>query len=151
MRAQPAGHTLQPTALVNEAFLKLVHADQIEWQNRAHFLGVATRAMRQILVDQARAKSAQKRGGNEQRVTFHEEFVPGADAGLELLTVHESIEQLAAKDPRAAQVAELKLFGGLTVEEIGHVAKISPRTVKSDWAFAKMWLSRALKDDDPRP
>ena len=147
LRGRRPGQTLDTTALVNEAYLKLVDQTQAHWQDRTHFLSVAAVAMRHILVDHARRHAAQKRGGDEQRVTFHEDFIPGADAGFELLTVHESMEKLAAKDPRAAQVAELKLFGGLTVEEIAHVVSVSPRTVKSDWSFAKMWLSRALKAD----
>lgn len=144
MGAQRSGHTLQPTALVHEAYLKLVHTDRVEWQNRAHFLGVATRAMRQILVDHARARAADKRGGEQQRVTFHEDLGHAAGGELELLTVHQALERLHARDPRAARVAELKLFGGLTGEEIAHVVDVSHRTVNSDWALARSWLARAL-------
>lgn len=144
MSTQRSGHTLQPTALVHEAYLKLVHTDRVEWQNRAHFLGVATRAMRQILVDHARAKAAEKRGGEQQRVTFHEDLGQSAGGDVELLTIHESLERLKARDPRAARVAELKLFGGLTGEEIAHVVDVSHRTVNSDWALARSWLARAL-------
>jgi RNA polymerase sigma factor (TIGR02999 family) len=144
MSAQRTGHTLQPTALVHEAYLKLVHSDKVAWQNRAHFLGVATRAMRQILVDHARAKASEKRGGEQQRVTFHEDLGQSAGGELELLTIHEALEHLKARDPRAARVAELKLFGGLTGEEIAHVVDVSHRTVNSDWALARSWLARAL-------
>jgi len=147
MGAQASGHTLQPTALVHEAYLKLVHTDRVEWQNRAHFLGVATRAMRQILVDHARAKAADKRGGAHQRVTLHEDLGQSAGGELEFLAVHEALDRLKARDPRAARVAELKLFGGLTGEEIAHVVAVSQRTVNSDWALARSWLARALGED----
>jgi RNA polymerase sigma factor (TIGR02999 family) len=147
MRRERAGHTLQPTALVHEAYLKLMGGD-IDWENRAHFLGVCARAMRQILVDHARRRAAAKRGGGVDRVTLDEAL---GDAGREcrILELHDAMNRFADHDPRAARVVELRLFGGLTVAETAHVLGVSPRTVDGDWAVARMWLSRELAGDAP--
>lgn len=147
MRRERAEHTLQPTALVHEAFLRLVGAPHIAWQDRAHFMGVAARAMRQILVDHARRHGAAKRGGGLTRVTL-----TGAEAAapadeVEILELHEALERFAAVDPRAAQVVELRVFGGLSVPETAHLLEVSPRTVDGDWAVARMWLSREMKGE----
>ena len=144
MRRERAGHTLQPTALVGEAFLRLVDQTRIEWQDRAHFLGIAARVMRQVLVDHARRHVAAKRGAEMQRVTFDESLGHGSDRGFEVLELHEALERLATLDPRGAQVVELRVFGGSTIEEVAHVLGVSKRTVDNDWAVARMWLAREL-------
>ncbi len=144
MRHERAAHTLQPTALVHEAFLRLADAASIEWKGRAHFMGIAARAMRQILVDHARRHAAEKRGGGLQRVTLtgQEPFEPH-DA-VEILELHDLLDRFATLDPRAARVVELRVYGGLSVQEAAHLLDVSPRTVDGDWAVARMWLSREL-------
>jgi RNA polymerase sigma factor (TIGR02999 family) len=151
LRSERRGHTLQPTALVNEAYLKLVEQRTVEWRDRAHFLGIAARAMRQILVDHARRRSAAKRGGGWQQVTLDDAVAVGADAEVELLALDDALEKLAANDERVAQVAEMRLFGGLTVKETAHVLGVSPRTVDDDWAVARMWLTRELGGEGAGP
>jgi RNA polymerase sigma factor (TIGR02999 family) len=143
MRAERDGHTLQPTALVSEAFLRLVDQSQTAWQHRAHFLGVAARIMRQVLVDHARARAADKRGAGVPCVTLGPDVAPSAAAGqIELLMLDDLLRGLAALDPRAAQVVELRVFGGLTVRETAEVLQVSARTIDGDWAMARMWLAR---------
>jgi RNA polymerase sigma factor (TIGR02999 family) len=143
MRAERMGHTLQPTALVHEAFLRLVDQRRVNWQNRAHFLAVAARTMRRILVDHARRQAAGKRDGGA-RVTLHEELAaPDADQ-VDLLALEEALARLQALDERAFRVVELRFYGGLEVEEVALVLDISEATVKRDWHFAKAWLSREL-------
>lgn len=137
-------HTLQPTALVHEAWLKLVNQDQVQWQDRAHFLGIAARCMRQVLVDHARAHGAAKRGGDFQQVTLDEGVLAGVPRNLQLLSLDQCLGRLAELDTRAAQVAEMRIFGGLTVAEIAHNLAVSSRTVDGDWAMARLWLSREL-------
>jgi RNA polymerase sigma factor (TIGR02999 family) len=144
MRRERRNHTLQATALVGEVFLRLVDQTQIEWRDRAHFLGVAARVMRQVLVDHARQHLAAKRGAGEQRVTFDEGLGHGARQGVEVLALHDALTRLNEKDPRAAQVVELRVFGGSTVEEIAQVLGVSKRTVDNDWVVARLWLARAL-------
>jgi RNA polymerase sigma factor (TIGR02999 family) len=145
MRREREGHTLQPTALVHEAFVRLVGETGIVWQDRAHFFGIAARSMRQVLVDHARKRNAARRGGGWQRVTLDDSARPaGADA-YDVIELHETLERFSALDERAARVAELKIFGGLTNEEVGHVLGVSPRTVVSDWSMARMWLGRELR------
>ena len=143
MRKERPDHTLQPTALVHEAYLKLVDQTRADWRDRAHFLGIAARAMRQILVDHARRHNAQKRGGDLQRVTL-DESLDGAAPKLEVIALHEALERFAEMDERAAQVVELRIFGGLTVEETAEVLGVSKRTVDADWSMARLWLARAL-------
>jgi RNA polymerase sigma factor (TIGR02999 family) len=152
MRRERPNHTLQPTALVGEAFLKLVDQTRIEWQDRAHFLGIAARVMRQILVDYARARGAEKRGDGMTRVTFDEGLGHGADREVGLLALHDALERFADVDARGAQVVELRVFAGATVEEIAHTLGVSKRTVDNDWAVARMWLARDLNPPaPPRP
>jgi RNA polymerase sigma factor (TIGR02999 family) len=147
MQRERPGHTLAPTALVHEAYLKLVDGARTEWRDRAHFLGVAARAMRQVLVDHARAKGAAKRGGGWRRVTFDESAEPGVPGETGILEVDDALTRLAEADPRGARGAELHLFGGLTTAEIALVLGVSPRTVESDWAMARLWLARELRPE----
>lgn len=144
MSRERAGHTLQPTVLVHEAYIKLIDQESFRWNDRAHFLAIAARAMRQILIDYARRRGADKREGGWRRVTLDEEMALGAGSDLELLDLDSALVRLAVLDGRAAHVAELRLFGGLSVEEAAHVLSVSPRTIKGDWAMARMWLSREL-------
>jgi len=146
MREQPASHTLQPTALVHEAYLKLVKSDRVEWADRAHFLGVAARAMRHILINHARDLHAAKRGGGWQRITVSEDVAAQAGNVLDLLALDDALTRLAGEDERIAQVVELRVFAGMSVEEVAHVLGVSDRTVKSDWKFARAWLADALSD-----
>jgi len=138
------GHTLQPTALVNEAYLRLMDLRDIRWQDRAHFLAMAARLMRRILVDAARARASQKRGAAGLKVTLDDALAgPGED--LEnLVAVDTALNALAEVDTRKARIVELRFFGGLTVEESAEVLDVSPDTVMRDWKFAKVWLARAL-------
>jgi RNA polymerase sigma factor (TIGR02999 family) len=149
LRRERPEHTLQPTALVHEAFLRLVGETSISWQDRAHFLGIAARAMRQILVDHARRRGAVKRGGGWQRVTLTGEEPAAPGDALEILELHEALDRFAALDARAARVVELRVFGGLTVQETAHLLEVSPRTVDGDWAVARLWLSRELGGEGP--
>lgn len=144
MRRERPGHTLQPTALVGEAFLRLVDQRDATWQDRAHFLGVAARIMRQVLVDHARRRSAAKRAGGEERVTFTENLGVGGGDGLEVLDLHRALERFATFDERGARVAELRLFAGLTAVETAEVTGVSERTVQNDWKAARLWLAREL-------
>lgn len=147
MSRERPGHTLQPTALVHEAYLRLVHQDQVEWANRSHFLGIAARCMRQILVDHARAKNAAKRGGDLRAVTLDEGLAVGNSNEVELLELDDALTKLAKLDERAARVAEMRLFAGMTVEEVATALDVSPRTVDGDWSTARLWLSRELRPD----
>ena len=153
LRGESPGHTLQPTALVHEAFLRL-SSQHVEWQDRAHFLGIAANTMRRILVDHARRRSADKRGGALGAVTIDDNLASDASdarSPLDVLVLDDALERLAALDPRAARVVELRFFGGLDVEEVATVLEISPASVKRDWSFARAWLARELRDaDDPR-
>jgi RNA polymerase sigma factor (TIGR02999 family) len=144
MRRERRGHSLQTTALVNEAFIRLVDAQQIRWNDRAHFLGISARLMRRVLVDHARARGYQKRGGGAQRVTFDEALVVGTEPSLNVLALDRALEGLAAVDPRKAKVVELRFFGGLSVEEAADVLHVSTDTIKRDWRLAKDWLGREL-------
>jgi RNA polymerase sigma factor (TIGR02999 family) len=145
MRGERVNHTLQPTALVHEAYMKLVDDARVPWENRVHFLAIAGRAMRQILVDHARKVSAAKRGGDRQRVTLETMLEDSGAEPLEGLAVHDALERFAAMDERAARVVELKMFAGLTMPEIAQALGVSERTVHGDWSMAKMWLSRELR------
>ena len=145
MRRQSAGHTFQTTELINEAYLKLAGRGEPNWQNRLHFFGVASRAMRHILVDYARSKNSQKRGGGwQERVTLIENIAAADDKSKEMLALDEALDNLEKFDARKCRVVELKYFGGLTGEEIAEVLKVSPETVKRDWSFSKTWLLREL-------
>jgi RNA polymerase sigma-70 factor (ECF subfamily) len=149
MRGERAGQTLQPTALVNEAYLRLVDIAHVRWQNRAHFLAVAARTMRRVLVDMARAKGYQKRGGRVPLVPLDEVDVAAARPDADVVALHDALEALAALDARKAHVVELRYFGGLTVEETAEVVGVAPETVMRDWKFAKAWLLRELSPDAP--
>ena len=140
-------HTLQTTALVNEAFLRLTDARRVRWQDRAHFLGISARLMRRVLVDHARARGYHKRGGGAQRVTLDEALVASPDPGLDVLALDRALEALAEVDDRKSKVVELRFFGGLSVEETAEVLHVSPDTVKRDWRLAKLWLLRELEGE----
>jgi RNA polymerase sigma factor (TIGR02999 family) len=146
-----AGNTLQTTALAHEAYLRLVDAQGVQWENRAHFFAVAAKTMRRILVDLARARRNLKRGGEIQQVSLDGVLLASPERGADMVALDEALVRLAALNPRQSQVVELRYFGGLTEEEVGEVIKISPRTVRSDWRRAKAWLYRELSaeiDDD---
>lgn len=144
MSGQRAGHTLQTTALIHEAFLKLVGQPEKRWQNRGHFLGVAAQAMRHILVDYARSQQCTKRGGAVQLVSLEEGGVVQVERAAELVALDEALNRLAEIDPRKGRVVEMRYFGGLSVEETAQVLGISPDTVMRDWRLAKTWLRREL-------
>jgi RNA polymerase sigma factor (TIGR02999 family) len=144
MSRQKRGHTLQTTALINEAYLRLVAQKEVQWQNRAHFFGVAAKAMRHILVDYARGRHAAKRGGEARLVSLDEAAVVSAERTAELLALDDALQSLAAFDQRKSRVVELRYFGGLTVEETAEVLKVSPETVALDWRLARTWLLREL-------
>lgn len=144
MAGQHAGHTLQTTALIHEAYLKLVGKDDRQWQNRAHFFGVAGQAMRHILVDYARSRQATKRGGEARAVTLNEAALVSQERAGELVALDEALNKLTALSPRQSRVVESRYFGGLSVEETAEVLKISPETVTRDWRMAKAWLLREL-------
>jgi RNA polymerase sigma-70 factor (ECF subfamily) len=145
LRRESPGHTLQPTALVNEAYLRLVDQKRVAWQNRAHFLAVAARLMRRILIDYARRRRAAKRGGEATRVTLDDFAASPGSTPLDLLVLDEALAELTALDARQGQIVELRAFGGLTVEETAEALGISPATVKRDWSFAQAWLERRLR------
>jgi len=145
MRAQPAGHTLQTTALVHEAYLRLVGQSPVEWKGRAHFFGVAAKAMRSILVDHARARGAAKRGGSARAITLDEAgVIAGPQASVDVLALDEALGRLAELDARKSQLVELRYFGGLGIDEAATVLGISPATVKREWTTARAWLRREL-------
>jgi RNA polymerase sigma factor (TIGR02999 family) len=145
MGAERPYHTLQTTALVNEAYLRLADQTNPQWQNRAHFFAVAARAMRQILVSYARSQCAQKRGGGAPKMELDEAALVSPEESQEIIDLHEALERLAALDSRKAQVVELKYFGGLNYDEIAEVLKVSPITARRDWEFAKVWLYTELR------
>lgn len=144
-RAQAGGGTLQTTALVHEAYIKLVDQSRVEWQDRAQFLGLASLAMRHVLVDRAKARAALKRGGTHRRITLDEEQLSVDDQPDALLQLNEALERLAEAEPRLARVVECRFFGGLTEEEVAEALGITVRTVQRDWAKARMLLRRALE------
>ena len=144
IRGERPGHLLQATALVNEAYLKLVDIHRMRWQNRAHFFAVAARLMRRILVDAARAQEYQKRGGRAPHVTFEEALFVGREPPEQLVALDDALDALATVAERKSRVVELRYFGGLSVEETAEVLKVSPETVMRDWKFAKTWLLREL-------
>jgi RNA polymerase sigma-70 factor, ECF subfamily len=146
LRLERPDHTLQPTALVHEAYLKLVAQRDPNWQSRAHFFAVASQLMRRILVDYARGRLRAKRGGKQAKLPLDKVFVISKDRCDELLALDESLERLAKLDARQSRVVELRFFGGLTVEEAAKVMDVSPKTVKRDWSIAKAWLYGELKE-----
>ena len=144
MRGERAGHTLQTTALVNEAYLRLIDWKNVRWQNRAHFFAVSAQLMRRILVDFARSRGYHKRGGGVRAVALDEAAVVADDRGAEMVALDEALDALAELDARQARVVELRYFGGLSVEETAEVLKVSPATVRRDWSLARAWLHREL-------
>lgn len=143
------GQTLQPTALVNEAYLRLVKDTPQNWETRAHFVAIAAISMRRILIERARARDAQKRGGDRVRVTLNEGLVAEPARSVDLLAVDDALTKLAAIDPQQAKLVELRFFGGLTIAESAEVLGISPATVKRHWAMAKAWLQREITEGSP--
>jgi len=137
------GHTLQTSALINEAYLRLVDQKKMQWQNRAHFFGVAARLMRQILVDHARSRSRAKRGGGAQMVSLAEQSVIAKEIE-DVIALDDALKNLSEMDPRKSQIVEMKFFGGLTTEEVAEVLNVTTRTVEREWRKAKAWLNRAI-------
>ena len=150
MRRERPDHTLQATALINEAYLKLVGED-IDWNSRAHFIGLAANVMRRVLVDYARAHNAEQRGGGLQRVEMQDELAISAAQLDEVEHLDEALKKLEKENPRQARVVELRYFGGLSVEQIGALLGIAPRSVKRDWALARIWLFRQLRPGAKTP
>ena len=148
MGGQRTDHTLQTTALVNEAYLRLADQSNARWQDRAHFFAVAARAMRRILVSYARSQRSEKRGGGRLKMELDETALVSPEESKEIVDLHEALERLATLDSRKAQVVELKYFGGLNYDEMAEVLKISPVTVRRDWEFAKLWLYTELHSAD---
>ena len=145
MGRERPGHSLQTTALVNEAYLRLIDARRVRWQNRAHFFAVSAQLMRRILVDFARSRQYLKRGGAVQKVSFDEGLVVSNEQGQDLVALDDALKALAAIDGRKSQVVELRFFGGLSVAETAEVLKVSPDTVLRDWRLAKLWLAREMR------
>ena len=145
MGRERPGHSLQTTALVNEAYLRLIDARRVRWQNRAHFFAVSAQLMRRILVDFARSRQYLKRGGAAQKVSFDESLVVSKEQGQDLVALDDALKALAVVDARKSQVVELRFFGGLSVAEAAEVLKVSPDTVLRDWRLAKVWLAREMR------
>ena len=145
-RRERQDHTLQPTALVHEAYLRLITPNCQNWENRAHFMAVAARAMRNALVDHARAKNAAMRGGATPTLLLEPDAVPAGEPGVDTLALEEGLNNLARLDERKAKVVELRFFGGMTVEEVAHVLGVSISTVEADWRMARAWLLSELAD-----
>ena len=146
LRREDAGHSLQPTALVHEAYLRLIDQTKVEWQNRAHFFGVAAQMMRRILIDHAKTKHRAKRGGTTVKVVLDEHATFTQERAAELLALDDALQALARMDQRKSQIVELRYFGGLTVEETAQVLGVSDKTVMRDWSLAKAWLYRELSN-----
>jgi RNA polymerase sigma factor (TIGR02999 family) len=146
LRRERVGHTLQPTALVHEAYLRLVRQDLMTWQNRAQFFGVASQMMRRILVDRARARKMLKRSGRWARVTLDEEVAQQQTREVDVLDLDQALVELATFDPRKSQIADLRFFGGLSLGEVGHVLGVSVATVERDWQAARAWLYARLTE-----
>jgi RNA polymerase sigma-70 factor, ECF subfamily len=144
MQHERADHTLQPTALINEAYLRLAR-EEVDWQNRQHFIGFAAKVMRHLLVDHARAHNAQMRAGDLERVEFEEGFMISDERSKEVIALHDALVHLEEVDPRQAKVVELRYFGGFSVEEIGELLEMSPRSVKRHWALARIWLLKQME------
>ncbi len=149
MAGQRPGHTLQTTALLNEAYLRLVDSPHLGWQNRANFFAASAQVMRCILVDWARSRQALKRGGEAKPLELEEALVVADAPGPDLVALDDALKALAALDPRKCEVVEMRFFGGLSVEETAEVLKVSPETVMRDWKSAKSWLRRELSKEKP--
>ncbi len=149
-RHERPDHTLQPTALVHEAYIRLVDQTRVSWQDRTHFFAVAAKVMRRILVDYARARQRARRGGKRRRIEFDSELSPADLAEFDILAMHEAVEQLAVLDRRQAQIVEMRFFAGMTVDEVAEALGISRRTVEGDWTHAKAWLrTRFAREAEP--
>jgi len=149
LSSQSSDHTLQPTALVHEAYLRLARRDSVGWQNRAHFFAMAAQMMRQILVDHARRQAAAKRGANPVTIVIDEASVMSKAPSLDLLALDNAMQRLAALDPRQCRIVELRFFGGLSIEETAQIVDISPATTKREWTTARLWLHHALSSSEP--
>jgi RNA polymerase sigma factor (TIGR02999 family) len=147
MSCEKPGHLLQTTALVNEAYLRLIDASQVSWQNRAHFFAISAQLMRRILVEFARSRRRQKRGAGIAPTCLDEGLMVSVEPGVDLMSLDEALKALAAINPRQSQVVELRFFGGLSVEQTAEVLKVSPETVMRDWKLTKAWLLRAMDDE----
>jgi RNA polymerase sigma-70 factor (ECF subfamily) len=145
MRRERPDHTLQPTALINEAYLRLAR-ENVDWQSRQHFIGFAANVMRHLLVDHARAHNAERRAGELDRVELDEGFMMSKERSKEVIALHDALGTLEQVDPRQAKVVELRYFGGFSVEEIGEILEISPRSVKRHWALARIWLFKHMAE-----
>jgi RNA polymerase sigma factor (TIGR02999 family) len=148
MGQERPGHTLQTTALVNEAYLRLIDVNQVQWQDRAHFFAMSARLMRRILVDYARSRQSRKRGGGTRKVSFEEALVVSPERGEDLVALDDALRGLAAVDARKSQVVELRFFGGLSAEETAEALHVSVHTIIRDWRLAKAWLLRELAGND---
>ncbi|HEX6730122.1 MAG TPA: sigma-70 family RNA polymerase sigma factor [Pyrinomonadaceae bacterium] len=144
LRRERAGHTLQSTALLHEAFLRLIDAKDVNWQSRTHFFAIAANLMRRVLVEHARRRDAHKRGGSQIRLQLDEALAIANESDIDVLAIDEALDRLAAIDPQQARVVELRFFSGLTVEETATVLGVSPKTVKRDWSVARAWLRREI-------
>jgi RNA polymerase sigma factor (TIGR02999 family) len=149
MSDEKPGHTLQTTALVNEAYLRLVHSSQANWQSRTHFFAVCAQVMRRILVDWARSRQAQKRGSDMPALELNEAIAVPLETGTDLVAIDDALKALAQVDPRKSQIVELRFFGGLSVQETAEVLKVSQETVHRDWRLAKSWLRREIGKEQP--
>lgn len=145
LRRERPGHTLESNALVHEAYMRLAGEKDVDWQNRAHFFGIAAVRMRHILVEYARSRQAAKRGGDEYRLSLSEADRPAEERDVSLLALDEALERLEALDPQKSRIVELRYFGGLTIEETAEVLEISPATVKRDWSMARAWLRSEIQ------
>ena len=149
MKRESPGHTLQTSALLNEAFLRLVDQKNVQWQNRAHFFGIAAQMMRRILVDYARSRNYAKRGGGAHALSLDEALIVSDARNDQLVNLHEALERLTAFDSRKGQMVELRFFGGLSIEETAEILGVSPGTVMRDWTLAKAWLNREMSSAAP--
>jgi RNA polymerase sigma factor (TIGR02999 family) len=147
MSRERVSHTLQTTALINEAYVRLIEAHDVQWQNRAHFYGIAAQLMRRILVDFARKRNYRKRGGGNYQITFNEALVVNEAEDPNVLALDEALNQLASRDARKARVVEMRFFAGLTEKETAAALNVSPETVRRDWRLAKSWLLRQLSQE----
>jgi RNA polymerase sigma factor (TIGR02999 family) len=148
LRREAPGHTLQTTALIHEAYIRLIDQRNVQWQNRAQFFGIAAQLMRRILVDHARTKKRAKRGGSNLRVSLNDALAVTKDSELDLIALDQALERLAQIDPQQSRVVELRFFSGLSVEETAEVLDVSPATVKRDWSVAKAWLHREISGNE---
>ncbi len=148
MARERPGHTLQTTALAHEAYLRLVDFREVDWQNRAHFFALSARTMQRILIDLARARQVEKRGGDGVHLSLEDALGVARQPGVGLVALDDALNTLARLDPRKSQVVELRFFGGLSVEEVAEVVKVSPETVMRDWKMAKVWLARELSEEE---